>query len=107
VENETGKEVRCEKCGCAFEPEVLTERDGDIEYTFFRCAYCGKAYMVSVTNGSLRDSIRKYIEMAERNREKRLSEPEQFEMQALKAANVQKAAELRKAYLKEDADGGE
>ena len=101
------KEIRCEACGCAFVPEVLTERDGDIEYTFFRCAYCGKAYMVSVTNGSLRDSIRRYIAMAERNREKRLPEEEQFQMQRLKEENVRMEAEIRRLCLKEDADDGE
>ena len=28
--------VRCDSCGCAFEPKAMTERVGDIEYTFFR-----------------------------------------------------------------------
>ena len=36
----SNKSVRCDACGCAFTPEILTQREGEIEYTFFRCAYC-------------------------------------------------------------------
>ena len=94
--------VRCDSCGCAFEPKALTERDGDIEYTFFRCDFCGKVYMVSVTDSQLRANIAEYMKLAERNRIKRLSEPEQFRMQTLKAENVRMAKELRRRYLRED-----
>lgn len=45
--------VRCDKCGCAFVPETLTQREGEIEYSFFRYDYCGKAYLVSVTDADL------------------------------------------------------
>ena len=31
--------VRFDKCGCAFVPETLTQREGEIEYSFFRCVY--------------------------------------------------------------------
>ena len=103
----TGKEIRCVHCGCAFEPKPLTEADGEIEYTFFRCDYCGKAYMVSVTDSVLREGIAEYVRMAERNKQERLPEAEQREMQNLKTANVQRAAELRRLYLMEDADDGE
>lgn len=39
--------VRCDACECAFTPEILIQREGEIEYLFFRCDYCGKAYMIS------------------------------------------------------------
>lgn len=38
--------VRCNFCGCAFVPNPKTQREGEIEYTFFNCDYCGKAFMV-------------------------------------------------------------
>ena len=100
-------QVKCGRCGCAFVPEPLEERDGDIEFAFFRCSFCGKAYMVSVTDSQLRDSIAEYGRLAERNREERFPEPEQRRMQSLKDANVQRARELRKLYLKEDGNGRE
>ena len=102
-----GREIRCIYCGCAFEPQALTEMDGDIEYTFFRCAWCGKAYMVSVTDSELRKDIAAYVEMAAQNAEERLTEPGQFAMQKLKESNARRAAELRRLYLKEDAGEGE
>ena len=101
------KTVRCNACGCAFEPKALTEKDGDIEYTFFRCAFCGKAYMVSVTDSELRKSIAEYVRLALLNRKARLPERRQRRMQKLKAHNVQKERELRSRYLREDADDGE
>jgi len=101
------KAVHCDACGCAFEPKALTEKDGDVEYTFFRCDFCGKAYIVSVTDGELRKSIGEYVRLAEQNRAERLPERRQRRMQKLKAHNVQKERELRSRYLREDADDGE
>ncbi len=97
--------IRCDACGCGFEPEALTERDGDIEYTFFRCGYCGKAYMVSVTDSRLRESIAQYVRLAEANKKDRLSERRQRRMQKLKEENVRMARELRRTYLKEEPHG--
>ena len=91
----TGK-IRCAGCGCAFEPEPVTQTEGDIEYTFFRCGFCGKAYMVSVTDQMLRDGIAEYMKLAQANRAERLPEPEQFRMQKLKAENLKRARELYK-----------
>ena len=101
------KAVRCDACGCAFEPKTLTERDGDIEYTFFRCDYCGKAYMVAVTDSQLRANIAEYERLAELNKQGRLPEPDQFWMQTLKATNVQMALDIRRQYLREDGHDGE
>ena len=99
--------ARCDACGCAFEPRALTEKDGDIEYTFFRCDYCGKAYMVAVTDGRLRTSIAEYVRLAETNKRHRLSERRQRRMQKLKAQNVRMARELRGRYLGEEGCDGE
>ena len=105
MEQNEERNIRCDACGCAFEPEALTEQDGDIEFTFFRCGYCGKAYMVSVTDSKLRESIAEYVRLAEANRKERLSERRQRRMQKLKAENVRMARELRRTYLKEEPHG--
>ena len=62
----TKQNVRCDACGCAFVPEPKTQREGEIEYSFFNCDYCGKAYIVTVTDAALRRNIRKYREIADR-----------------------------------------
>ena len=99
--------VRCGACGCAFAPELLTERDGEIECTFFRCPFCGKARTVSVTDGDLRKQIAMYARLAEQNRVRRLSEPEQIRMQQLKAENAARSRELRRLEREETGPEGE
>lgn len=113
MEKQTGdtgipeRDVKCDACGCAFEPKALTERDGDIDYTFFRCDYCGKAYMVAVMDAKLRTNIAEYVRLAEANKKHRLSERKQRRMQKLKEQNVKMARELRSRYLREEGHGGE
>ena len=97
--------IRCDYCGCAFTPEFHTAVDGDIEYTFFRCGFCGKAYMVSVTDSCLREGIAEYVRLAEKNSEERLPEADQFRLQELKAANVARARQLKEMYIREDGSG--
>lgn len=106
-QNEQTAAVKCGTCGCAFVPELLTQREGEIEYTFFRCDYCGKAYMVTVTDAALRESIGHYRALARRNQIRRLSERMQRRMQRLKEENIRRARELRWQYLREDGYDGE
>ena len=94
--------VRCDKCGCAFVPETLTQREGEIEYSFFRCDYCGKAYLVSVTDADLCKDIHKYRTLAEKLKGKPLSEETLREVTAQKDANAKRAAELRQMYIREE-----
>ncbi len=100
-----GRAVRCDACGCAFRPEVKTQEEDGIEYSYFNCDYCGKAFMVSVTDAELRKNIAEYLKLASLNKAKRLDERKQRRMQRLKAANVARGRELRKQYLKETGDG--
>lgn len=97
-----GDAVRCDACGCAFVPEPKTRREGEIEYSFFNCDYCGKEYIVSVTDTALRQSIRKYRSLAEKLKNKPLSEETLREVTALKDANTKRAAELRQMYIREE-----
>lgn len=97
-----GNAVCCDKCRCAFVPELKTQRDGDIEFSYFNCDYCGKAYMVSVTDTALRRDIARYAELAEQHKRKRLSEQKLREAAKLKETNLRRAAELRRMYLNEN-----
>lgn len=96
-----GDAVRCDACDCAFVPEPKTQREGEIEYSFFNCDYCGKAYLVSVTDADLYKDIRRYRTLAEKHKIKPLSEQSLREMAALKEQNLKRAAKLRQLYYVE------
>ena len=82
-------------------PKPKTQREGEIEYSFFNCDYCGKAYIVSVTDANLRRSIRKYRTLAEKLKGKPLSEDTLREVTELKEANTKRAAKLQQIYILE------
>lgn len=93
--------VRCDFCGCAFLPEPKIQREGEIEYSFFNCDYCGKAYIVSVTDAALRKDIRKYAALAEQQKKNPLNEQALKEIVNLKEMNLKRATELRQMYIRE------
>ncbi len=95
------KVVRCDHCGCGFVPEILMRSEGEIEYSYFNCDYCGKAYIVTVTDATLRRNIRKYREIADRQQKSTLSEMELLFAVRLKEQNLKRAAELRQMYIRE------
>ncbi len=95
------KAVRCDHCGCGFVPEMQTRLEGEIEYGYFNCDYCGKAYMVSVTDATLRKNIRKYREIADRQQKSTLSEMELLFAARLMEQNLKRATELRQMYIRE------
>ena len=96
------KNCRCDVCGCAFVPEAKILREGEIEYTYFNCDYCGKAYIVSVTDAELRRSIRKYRTLSEKLKDRRVTEQALREVAELKDANTKRAAQLRRMYIREE-----
>ena len=95
------KVVHCDHCGCGFVPEMQTQSEGEIEYSYFNCDYCGKAYIVTVTDAALRRNIRKYREIADRQQKSTLSEMELLFAVRLKKQNLKRAAELRQMYIRE------
>ena len=90
--------VRCDDCGCAFNLDFETRVNGEIETTFFRCPFCGKGYVVSVTDEALRKNIQEYVQLYKRNQKKRLSERTLKRLQKLRADNVMRCEELKKQY---------
>ena len=103
--------VRCDACGCAFPLDFETRVNGEIETTFFRCPFCGKGYVVSVTDEALRKNIQEYVQLYKRNQKKRLSERTLTRLQKLRADNVIRCEELKKQYPLEEerteSDAGE
>ena len=98
----TKQNCRCDKCGCAFIPQMQMQREGEIEYSFFNCNYCGKAYIVSVTDAALRRNIQKYAAFTGRRKTEMMSEMELLAAARLKQANIERAAELRQMYIQEE-----
>ena len=98
----TKQNCRCDACGCAFVPKPKTQREGEIEYSFFNCDFCGKAFIVSVTDAALRRNIRKYAAFADRQKASTLSEMELLVGTRLKQENLRRAAELRQMYIREE-----
>lgn len=98
-QNPHGNAVRCDACGCAFVPKSKSLREGEIEYTYFNCDYCGEAYIVSVTDTELRRGIRRYAALTKKLKGKPVTEQTLREVTALKNANMRRAAELRKALI--------
>ena len=98
----TKQNCRCDKCGCAFIPQMQMRREGEIEYSFFNCNYCGKAYIVSVTDAALRRNIQKYAAFTGRRKTEMMSEMELLAAARLKQANMERAAELRQMYIREE-----
>ena len=93
-----GKGVKCDNCGSRVVPSIETKTEGELERNYFTCPLCGARYLVSVTDAALRENINKYLRLAMRNRESRLSERTQKRLQALKAENLKRARELREQH---------
>ena len=83
----------CKQCNSTLRWDGVSE--------IVRCDYCGKAYLVSVTDADLRKDIRRYRTLAEKHKIKPLSEQTLREMAALKEQNLKRAAKLRQIYILE------
>ena len=96
--------VRCdgEGCGCAFFPELQKKREGEIESIFLACPYCGKQYLVAVSDEKLRMDVAEYTHLAEEGRKRRLTERMKKRLHELKERNVARSNELKELYPLED-----
>ena len=81
-----------------FEPLIEKRTDGDLEFVFFRCPFCGAWYTVSVTDSPLREQIREYTDLAEEGRQRRLTESQYLYLEKLLEDNVARSKELRERY---------
>ena len=92
-------QIKCDKCGAVAEtvkPE--TAKDGEIEYTFFRCPACGEVYPISATDDALRKSIAEYERRRRLIRIKPVTEPFLRSAEALKQDNLKRCKELMELH---------
>ena len=88
-------QIQCDKCSAVSEtvmPETYLE--GDIEFTFFRCASCGEVFPVCVTDSALRADIAEYSRMRNVIRMKPVKESFIRRAEALKQKNLKRTREL-------------
>ena len=91
--------VTCNDCSEEFTPDIQEAKDGDLEFSFFRCPSCGKRYLVSVTDEDLRAEISEYAALEHNNRVSRLCEKLQERMQKMKEQNIKRSEELKHRYM--------
>ena len=95
---EKERNVRCDSCGCGFEPVVEEKWEGEIQSVFFRCPFCRKPYLISVTDEALRNSVQMYKSIFVRSRKKRMPEHILEEMEKRKQENLRRCEELKVLY---------
>ena len=95
--------VRCDECARAFAPSVRVVWDGDREIANFRCPFCGRGYLVSVSDTDLRANVARYKILAGEVRRKggEYSAETHRKLRDLHAENVRRSRELKENYRKE------
>ena len=91
-------QIICDKCKAEIHPQPETLRDGEIEYTFFRCPECGEVYPVCVTDEALRKRIAGYNRMRLLIQKQRCTEKYLRNAEALKQKNRNRTRELMEQY---------
>ncbi len=92
-------QIKCDNCSAVAEtimPE--TARDGDLEYTFFRCQSCGTVYPIAATDDALRKSIEKYDRRRQLIRMKPVTEQFLRDTEELKQKNLKRCKELMEQH---------
>ena len=87
--------VACDACRCSFTPKLEKTRDGELEFTYFRCPECRKTFLFAVTDAQLRKRIAEYEALARKGRRRRLSEKEIQYARKLLESNAQRSRQLR------------
>ena len=94
-------EIVCDVCDARIEqPTPIIRREGDLEITVFNCPFCGKEYLVSVTDGELRKDVEEYSRMrlVIASRRRKLTEKYIRRAEALHRQNVIRSRVLIRDY---------
>lgn len=94
--------VVCDAYRGSFYPKLEKTRDGELEFTFFRCPNCRKTFLFAVTDAQLRKRIAEYEALARKGRRRRLSEKEIRQARKLLESNAQRSRQLRLEHPVED-----
>ena len=103
----THRTVTCNECKTDFVTDVKTYVDGDLEITYFRCPKCFRSYLVSVTDGKVREAIeehRKLGDMFANERKKEKPDTELIvswlrQMRNLREYNLARSHSLKDDYM--------
>ena len=91
-------QIFCDNCKAELHPKLEMVAEGDLVYTFFRCPSCGTAYLFSVTDTALRESIAVYENMKAESLKKRQTEEFRQKAKELKEQNKKRSRELMELH---------
>ena len=92
-------EIKCDKCGAVTKTLAPdTTRDGEIEYTFFRCSECGAVYPIAATDDELRRRIGEYNHRRQLIRVKPVTEQFLRDTERIKQENINRNRELMELH---------
>lgn len=90
--------VKCDNCGRNIVINPRYKKNGDLEYRYFTCRRCKTVYVISVTDGPLREEIKKYEKILEEKKDKNVPPETMQEAQLILKNNVQRSKELKIKY---------
>ena len=95
----TKKVVKCNNCGRNITVKTRTKRQGDIEYKFFACRRCGAVYMISATDGKLREDIERYTKLVQEvESAPEVNEEKTRQAAALLRANIERSRQIQEEH---------
>lgn len=90
--------IKCDNCGRNIVINPRYKKVGDLEYRYFTCRRCKTVYVISVTDGPLREEIKKYEKILEEKKDKNVPPETMQEAQLILKNNVQRSKELKIKY---------
>ncbi len=90
--------VKCDNCGRNVVIHPKYKRVGELEYRYFTCKRCKTVYVISVTDESLRQDIKKYTKIIEGLKGKIVPPETAQEAQLIIENNVKRSRELKTLY---------
>ena len=92
-------EIICDVCDARIEqPTAISRREGDLEITVFLCPFCGKEYIVSVTDEELRKDVKEYARMRVLISRRKVTEQYIRKAEAIHRRNVVRSRVLIREY---------
>lgn len=87
--------VKCDNCSQNIAVNPRYKKEGELEYRYFTCRRCKSVYVISVTDESLRENIKRYEKIIEAT----IVSPEAAqEAQLMLENNVKRSRELKAQY---------
>ncbi|MCM1217535.1 MAG: hypothetical protein NC331_13980 [Lachnospiraceae bacterium] len=98
VQGKARQVAKCDGCSRNIKITPRYKRVGDLEYRYFSCRRCGAVYIVSVTDETLRQEVKRYQGIMERFQTAAIPPEISQEAQLVLKNNVQRSRELKEKY---------